>query len=78
VVEKPSLAFVWWGMNKAVAPFDNPDVRRAVQYAVDRKAVVDAAYFGGRSDLDRHHRAGPYRPSRNATFTTTIRTRLAR
>jgi peptide/nickel transport system substrate-binding protein len=46
VVEKPSLAFVWFGMNKAVAPFDNPDVRRAVQYAVDRKAVVDAAYFG--------------------------------
>lgn len=46
VVEKPSLAFVWFGMNKAVAPFDNPDVRRAVQYGVDRKAVVDAAYFG--------------------------------
>ncbi|MFI0843940.1 ABC transporter substrate-binding protein [Mesorhizobium sp. IMUNJ 23232] len=46
VVEKPSLAFVWFGMNKAVAPFDNPDARRAVQYAVDRKAVVDAAYFG--------------------------------
>lgn len=46
VVEKPSLAFVWMGMNKDVAPFDNPNVRRAVQYAVDRKAVVDAAYFG--------------------------------
>lgn len=46
VIEKPSLAFVWFGMNKTVAPFDNPDVRRAVQYGIDRKAVVDAAYFG--------------------------------
>ncbi len=46
VLEKPSLAFVWMGMNNDVAPFDNPNVRRAVQYAVDRKAVVDAAYFG--------------------------------
>lgn len=46
VVEKPSLAFVWLGTNQAVAPFDNPDARRAVQYGVDRKAVVDAAYFG--------------------------------
>lgn len=46
VVEKPSLAFVWLGVNQDVAPFDNPNMRRAVQYAVDRKAVVDAAYFG--------------------------------
>jgi peptide/nickel transport system substrate-binding protein len=46
VVEKPSLAFVWLGMNQIAAPFDNPDLRRAVQYGVDRKAVVDAAYFG--------------------------------
>ncbi|MGN6306623.1 MAG: ABC transporter substrate-binding protein [Mesorhizobium sp.] len=46
VIEKPSLAFVWLGMNQKAAPFDNPDLRRAVQYAVDRKAVVDAAYFG--------------------------------
>ncbi|ESZ19338.1 hypothetical protein X734_32550 [Mesorhizobium sp. L2C084A000] len=46
VVEKPALAYVWIGMNKDVAPFDNPKLRRAVQYAVDRKTVVDAAYFG--------------------------------
>jgi peptide/nickel transport system substrate-binding protein len=46
VVEKPSLAFVWLGMNKDVAPFDNPNIRRAVQYAIDTKAVVDAAYYG--------------------------------
>lgn len=46
VVQKPSLAFVWLGMNQIAAPFDNPDLRRAVQHGVDRKAVVDAAYFG--------------------------------
>lgn len=46
VQEKPSLAFVWLGLNKDVAPFDNPNIRRAVQYAVDRDAVVDAAYYG--------------------------------
>ena len=46
VLEKPSLAYVWLGMNQEVAPFDDPLVRRAVQHAIDRKAVVDAAYFG--------------------------------
>ena len=46
VAEKPSLAYVWLGMNQDAAPFDNPNIRRAVQYAIDRQAVVDAAYFG--------------------------------
>ncbi|MEM0948051.1 MAG: ABC transporter substrate-binding protein [Pseudomonadota bacterium] len=46
VLEKPSLAYVWMGMNQDVAPFDNPNVRRAVQHAIDRQTVVDAAYFG--------------------------------
>ena len=46
VLEKPSLAYVWLGINQDVAPFDNPNLRRAIQYAIDREAVVDAAYFG--------------------------------
>lgn len=46
VAEKPSLAFVWLGMNKDVAPFDNPNIRRAVQHAIDTNAVVDATYYG--------------------------------
>ena len=46
VLEKPSLAYVWLGMNQDVAPFDNPTIRRAVQHAIDRQTVVDAAYFG--------------------------------
>ena len=43
---KPSLAYVWLGMNNEAPPFDNPDVRRAVQHAIDVPAVLDAAYFG--------------------------------
>lgn len=46
VVEKPSLAFVWLGLNKDVAPLDNPNIRRAIQHAIDTRAVVDAAYYG--------------------------------
>ena len=46
MVEKPSLAYVWMGINQDVPPFDNQNIRRAVQYAIDREAVVDAAYFG--------------------------------
>ena len=46
LLEKPSLAYVWLGMNRDVAPFDNPNIRRAVQHAIDRKTVVDAAYYG--------------------------------
>ena len=49
VLEKPSLAHVWLGINQDVAPFDNVNVRRAVQHAVDRQSVVDAAYFGAAS-----------------------------
>jgi peptide/nickel transport system substrate-binding protein len=43
---KPSLAYVWMGMNNEAAPFDNKDVRRAVQHAIDVPVVLDAAYFG--------------------------------
>ena len=46
VEEKPSLAYVWLGLNQDVAPFDNPNIRRAVEHAIDRETVVDAAYFG--------------------------------
>ena len=49
VLEKPSLAYVWLGINQDVAPFDNPNIRRAIQHAVDRQTVVDAAYFGAAS-----------------------------
>jgi peptide/nickel transport system substrate-binding protein len=41
----PSLLTFFEFMNTHVAPFDNPDVRRAINYAVDRNALV-AAYGG--------------------------------
>ena len=46
VLEKPSLAYVWLGINQDVAPFDNLNIRRAVQHAIDRPTVVEAAYYG--------------------------------
>lgn len=46
LVEKPSLAYVWMGMNQESGPLVNKNVRRAIQHAVDREAVVEAAYFG--------------------------------
>lgn len=42
----PSLNFVWMGINQDNEQFRDIRVRRAVQYAVDREAVVDAAYLG--------------------------------
>jgi peptide/nickel transport system substrate-binding protein len=41
----PNVAFSLI-MNNQVAPFDDPAVRRALRLAVDRKALVDAVFFG--------------------------------
>lgn len=46
VLELPSLAYVWIGINQDAEPFTDPKIRRAVQHAIDRETVVDAAYFG--------------------------------
>ena len=35
-----------WGLNTEIKPFDNKLVRRAMNYAVDKQAIVDAIYFG--------------------------------
>ncbi len=45
-VRKPSLAYVWMGINQDFPQFKDIRVRQAIQYAVDRKAVVEAAYLG--------------------------------
>ncbi|MBI5879187.1 MAG: ABC transporter substrate-binding protein [Chloroflexi bacterium] len=45
--------------NTTVKPFDNPKVRQAIAWAVDRKAVLDAAENGAGKILD----AGPFLPS---------------
>jgi peptide/nickel transport system substrate-binding protein len=36
----------WLLPNNAMKPFDNPKVRQAVSFAIDRRALVDGAFFG--------------------------------
>lgn len=40
------LAYSLIGMNAGRPPFDDPKVRAAFNYAIDRAALVNAAYFG--------------------------------
>lgn len=44
--ETLDLAYMLIGMNVSKPPFDNPKVREAVNYAINRKEIVDAALFG--------------------------------
>ena len=67
-VAKPSLAYVWLGMNKESEPFDNPNVRRAVQHAIDVPRRARRRLFRRCRAGDRHHRARPRRPSRKGAL----------
>lgn len=40
------LSYTLIGMNTSRPPFDDPRVRQAVNYALDREAIVEAALFG--------------------------------
>jgi peptide/nickel transport system substrate-binding protein len=44
--ETLELAYSLIGMNVSKPPFDNPKVREALNYAVNRQEIVDAAQFG--------------------------------
>lgn len=46
LVNKPSLAFIWLGMNVENEILKNEKVRKAIQRAVDVDSVLDAAYYG--------------------------------
>ncbi len=46
VMEQPGLNIAYLAMNTLVAPFDKLEVRRAVNMAIDRQAIVDAVYQG--------------------------------
>ena len=37
------------GFNNTIPPFDNPDVRAAIAYAIDRQRIVDQYYATGSS-----------------------------
>jgi len=45
IIESTSLNVGYWAFNTNVKPFDNPNVRKALSYLVDREAIVDAVYF---------------------------------
>jgi peptide/nickel transport system substrate-binding protein len=46
LIEVPFNGIQYIALNNKVAPFDNPKVRQALTYAIDRKAVIDTAQFG--------------------------------
>lgn len=43
--ETTSMNVSYWAFNNNVKPFDNPNVRKALSYAVDRQAIIDAVYL---------------------------------
>ena len=43
--EKPGLNVGFWAFNTSKAPFDKPDVRRALSLAIDKNALIEAIYF---------------------------------
>jgi peptide/nickel transport system substrate-binding protein len=42
----PGNLAVAFGLNNSIKPFDNPDVRRAVAYAMPVQEIIDTVYFG--------------------------------
>lgn len=46
LMSQQGLNIGYLSLNVARKPFDNPDVRRAIAMAIDRKALVDAVYQG--------------------------------
>jgi len=46
ILEQPSQVRVVLILNNGIPPFDNPKVRQAFSYAIDRKEVIEAAYGG--------------------------------
>jgi len=48
-------------INNQVPPFDNLDVRRALNYAVDKQALIDGALFGYGTPIGSHF--SPHHPS---------------
>ncbi|WP_079523616.1 ABC transporter substrate-binding protein [Solibacillus isronensis] len=58
LIERPSMNIGYLGLTNTRAPFDNKLVRQAVNYAIDKQAIVDA-FFEGRAEVA----ANPMPPS---------------
>ena len=50
LIERPSMNIGYLGLTATRAPFDNKLVRQAVNYAIDKQAIVDA-FFEGYADV---------------------------
>ncbi|RHW34776.1 ABC transporter substrate-binding protein [Lysinibacillus yapensis] len=50
LIERPSMNIGYLGLTNTRPPFDNKLVRQAVNYAVDKQALVDA-FFQGRAEV---------------------------
>lgn len=48
--ERPSMNVGYLGLTTTRPPFDNPKVRQAMNYAVDKEAIVEA-FFEGRAEV---------------------------
>lgn len=59
VVGGPGTWYDYIGINTAKKPFDDPRVRQAMAWAVDRKAIVDVALFGEGTPI----KSGPMPPA---------------
>lgn len=46
IVEGPSTQLIHLGLNNAIAPFDDPQVRKAIRYALDLDSMVELAFSG--------------------------------
>ncbi len=46
VQRTPSLRHFSFDMDTKVTPFDNPDVRQALKYAIDRDDIIDKVFLG--------------------------------
>ncbi|MCP5009689.1 MAG: ABC transporter substrate-binding protein [Aestuariibacter sp.] len=45
LAEKAGLNIGFWAFNTERPPFDNPDVRKALAYAIDKNTLLEAVYF---------------------------------
>ena len=51
IVQGPRVGITYFTMNFNIEPFQEVKVRRAVQMAIDRQAILDALY-GGRGQVE--------------------------